>query len=369
MSFGRRFRILTALFVSVVAFSLAASSEGRIPIGAPVTLDATAGAAIVGKYIVTQNLTASTSADSRVIQVTGTGVEDVDVDLNGFTLTGGRGGSPVEAIRATNLRSLTIRNGTIKLSSPANGLWVENTRNVIIEDVKFGGASIAVRVQSLGTFALRRNVISGGSGGFWVDGSATASSVRGVIEDNIVENVSGRGIYIFANNAPVVIRGNVVDHSGFRGVEIVQGAGFLITENTIRNSGSQGIYADSPSGGKVVGNVVVSSGDDGIAFVGGGGCLILENTSNFNTKSGLNVQSNTNYVDGNILNSNGGAGLIFSGSIDNVFGRNMARSNSGTGIPSCASGSGGLLPPNYCNSGGSSNSSEGGNMMPGPPAS
>ena len=90
------------LLGSAAAFA----AEGRTEIFEPVVLS---GAGISGKYFLTREIQAAGGASA--ILINGTGVEEIDIDLNGFLVRGEAGGTDV--IVANNVKSLVLRNGSI----------------------------------------------------------------------------------------------------------------------------------------------------------------------------------------------------------------------------------------------------------------
>ena len=137
------------LLLSLVALPVF-GAEGRTPIWQPTTLGST------GKYIVTRNIV---SAAGPVITVAGSSTENIDIDLNGMTLTGGGGGHVVDV---SNVATFVLRNGSIDAQEGAgDGVHVTNTGEVVIEDLTIQpgmvqGIFIGENVHS---FAVRRNLI------------------------------------------------------------------------------------------------------------------------------------------------------------------------------------------------------------------
>jgi hypothetical protein len=114
-----------------VLTAAAYAAEGRIPVWAPGTV---IGAD--GKYVVTRNIV---GAGGAVITI---GAPNVDLDLNGFTLSGVAGSAVISVLPGTD--HVTIRNGT--LAGGAIGVDAPGaTRKVDIEGLKIhdvGGAGI-----------------------------------------------------------------------------------------------------------------------------------------------------------------------------------------------------------------------------------
>ena len=127
---------------------LRVDDEGRIPIWQYPTVITTPG-----KYIVTRNITQNPGMP--VIDVL-PGTVAVDIDLNGFTLYG----LDFDVIRAQGVDSLTVRNGSIHFGL-GSGIWVEEARKVIVEDVKIEFVSLCICRPQIELFFNLGRIISG----------------------------------------------------------------------------------------------------------------------------------------------------------------------------------------------------------------
>jgi parallel beta-helix repeat protein len=190
-----------------------------------------------GSYRLTSNLTVS-SAAADAIEVF---VNNVTIDLNGFSITG-PGGSSSTGVNASSQTDVTVENGTIT-------------------GFHFGVAS--------GSFLIVRNVHAD------VDGFGVNAGLNSVIEGCTMNNspdATGAGI----NCAGVcVISGNTVN--GNAGVGIVCGGnGCTISGNTANANATFGI------------------------FCAGSGCLISGNTV-FKNPTGIEANDTTTGYGGNVM--------------------------------------------------------------------
>lgn len=346
--------------VLVLAGTLPAlAAEGRIPIFAPTVIVAD------GKYIVTRDIV---GAGGSVIDVL---AANVDIDLNGFTLT-----EPAIAFPVINaagfVTHLTIRNGA--LNSGTIGIEALSGDKIVIEDVKIQfPATTGIHVFDILSIAIRRVMIQGVMGGpvttgILIDNSPPFPGHTATIESNVIRDVGGDGIAFFTGS--VAILNNRIANTGIFGgpgaaILLTVASGSLVSENTILGSGTQGIFLRQGTGNKLFDNVVQGSGGHGIHLdPGTGGTLVLNNVATgngFPGAHGLFVDGSYNHIDRNTLNFNSGYGLFFTGGAGfNTFGRNMARGNGGP--LACP----GLFPPDSCDVG-FVNSSFGDNLIPGPP--
>lgn len=379
--------LIVCCLLILVGTSLA--DEGRTPIFEAVDLDV-ANLPIGGQYVVTTDISVTAN---NVIRIRGTGVEDVEIDLNGFTLEAGASGGNV--IDAKDLRTLTVRNGVIRhQGTGASGILVQATDSAIVEQMKISGGRYGVWI-SLGvtSFAIRDNTISEtNDNGILVNyaGSTDPEVAEGSIDDNTLRDCGdaasapngGRGIEVRFGVSSVAIRRNRIERPHTYGITVNSRGAVVIDGNRVNETGYRGIIASATGACRVSNNVVQNAGVLGseVENLGGDGifindtasnCLLLNNVSTNNYMSGLRVEGDRCHIDGNVLNDNRLAGLFFEPEADqNTFGRNTARNNgAGAGPPdgSCAVQTcTGLTEPDFCDEG-VDNTSFGDNLAPGPP--
>jgi parallel beta-helix repeat protein len=311
----------------------AVAAEGRIPAWQPVQIFP----GMEGKYIVTRDITANPGLP--VIDIL-PGTVSVDIDLNGFTLYG----LDTDIIRAAQIDQLTIRNGTL-LFGAGSGISVREARKVVVEDVKIqfmqnkGIDLIEVR-----TFALRRNIVTNveQGEGIHIDGSSVDPNIptSGTIEDNLLRECF-RGMTVYFGSS-VAILNNRIEASIADGIFVSPGmAGALygciaclVNENTVQESGANGMWLSHFENSKAYNNTVTFSGALGIFldFLSDDN-LILDNVASQNGNDGLLVQSNRNHIERNVMNTNGLSGVASFGLLingfDNVYRGNTARGNPG----------------------------------------
>jgi len=141
-----------------------------------------------GSYYLTQNLTQSGSGGG--ITVTS---DDVTIDLNGFALSGGGGGT-VTGISAPNVqKNLHVRNGTIR-NWTNGGIRVFTTSNSIYEDLRVsdntGGNLIAGML--VGPASMVRSCAANNNSGAGVSAADGATIV-----DCVASNNGNEGIAVF----------------------------------------------------------------------------------------------------------------------------------------------------------------------------
>ena len=285
----------------------AASDEVRTPISS-----LPFGINVPGSYYLTDNLTLS-STSSNGISIT---VDNVTIDLMGFTLTGsGKTSGGFSGISATGRSYLTIKNGTIQEfgrdgisagGSPQFGYKILNMR--LLNNGDDG-------MYVIGGQHLIRDVIAKGNGEDGIDtggGGGGFFSVGTQIINNIAENNDGHGI---AGGHRSYLEKNTSSNNGGNGINSY--SSMTIKENTVHSNLGWGIYADS--GSSIKNNTVYSNNTDGTATEGGirasSTSRITANFLRSNQQQGIDVEGFDTVVNQNeISGSTIGINFAFSGS-------------------------------------------------------
>ncbi len=335
--------VLVLVLGLALAVSTALADEGRIPIFEPIDLDI-ANMPISGKYVVTANIVA---ASGNVIRVRGSGTEEVEIDLNGFTLTAEAGADSV--IDAKDIRTLTIVNGVIHhLGSSGSSIKVEDTDRAIINENKVSGGRYGIRIGfGVSSFAILRNTITTTADNCilvnYTSNPDAEEVAEGAIEDNTLRDCGSpstapdgaRGIEVRFGVSSVAIKRNRIERPYTYGMTVNSRGTVIIEGNRVNSTGYRGIIASRTGSCRISDNVVQYSGVLQDSGRGGDGlfvndsasnCLILNNVSTNNWMSGLRVEGDRSHIDRNVLNDNTLAGLHFEPEAQgNTFGRNTVR--------------------------------------------
>lgn len=302
------------LLISLAAFALIpfqlTAADGRIPISqAQIPYFITAP----GHYYLTEDLSSAVAGQIGIQIATG----DVDLDLNGHTLTMSGTGSTNGVFVGgfgTNAYGIVIRNGRIRgafndvyLYTPTGG-WLSNVRLERLSLV--AGASTALRTTRLGA---------------------------GLFSNLVIERCQ-----FFANNQALIsidyAQGLRIADSEVRAVNsttnpniFIQNSASVEIADTVISGGGIGLELVSVNGARVTGNSVTGATNAGIHLVNSYSNLVRDNVSSGNgtgillTGSGSN---NYNAVEGNLMSGNGVVGLsITAPNLGNVYGRNRAPYN------------------------------------------
>jgi len=300
------------LVLASLAAGMVLAAEGRIPIYQQTTI------ATPGKYVVTRNLS---TAAAPLIDIQ---VSNVDIDLNGM-----------------ELRSTSTTDPVVRTSG--------------------GGVSI------------RNGKIVGGN-----EGILLAGVEGGTIEGNEIRSSAGAGIAL-TGTRNVAVLDNRLNRPGGSGILISGSGGNLISGNTMNEPIGDGIKLESSSSSnRVSGNLILGASGNGIYLSHSQNQINYYNRIDNNHvvstggSAALRVESTSNYIEGNTLHRTpNGWGIWFKPTADstaggNVYQRNTARDNSGSGCTG-TTGSGGTA--DLCDEATTSNVSGGDNFVPGPPPS
>lgn len=252
----RALRILMP--ITLLLATPAWSVDGAAPLWQPTTITQS------GKYRVTRNITSATFPAIDIL------ADDVEIDLNGFTVTGGIRGF---ALNASPDPTTKIENGTVVGQ---------------------------VLVASGGGTAVVRNLV-----------------------------VKNGGIGVVDNTLRVLVENNVVNDAPFFGITI-EAVAAIVRNNIVDRPTQHGIHIEECSACDIVGNVVTRSQGVGIYAINGA-ARIIQNSVTRCAGTGIEV-GNLSHVEGNVAVQNQGFGIRL-GFSQAVYRGNTARGNNGTGCP------------------------------------
>ncbi len=361
----KRAIVVVALLVSTIVLALPASAaEGRTP----VFLDGTIIGAD-GRYVLTRNIVGA--AGVPVITIAGA---NVDLDLNGFTVTGSPGAVSIEIVPGPPPQDIKIHNGTI-VGGAAGIIRPPGppSERLVIEDIKLRDqtADAIVIFDTIETVHIRRTSIRrAGASGIVLIGPAFTN---GSIEHCSIKETGGDGIFI-DTAAAFEISNNQLEvpgaGAGANGIVLSFCLGCLVDQNVISDPGFFGIEMRQSSGCKLYNNVIRHAFNTGIHLdPGSSDNLLLNNVAtdcgfDIPPGHGLWVEGTRNHIEGNTFNANQACGMLFDfASSFNTFGRNMARGNG----PGCVFPCILLFPPDSCDASAVGNDTSLENMIPGPP--
>jgi len=180
---------------------------------------------------------------------------------------------------------------TVQVTGSCNeSITIRNHKQLITID---GGGSASVTGTSGTRFVVRGKgiliqglTISGGINGISVERGSNA-----VINNNIIQNGTGRGI-IVQQFAFAVILNNTIQNYGSDGIGVFDTSNARIginanndavaSPNTIQNNGDRGINIAKSSSARIYGNIISNNGNDGVGVFKASHADLSSNTINGN---------------------------------------------------------------------------------------
>ena len=216
-----------------------------------------------GAYVVGRNLSAT--GDCFVIAA-----DFVNVDLDGFVISGNGTGSAFVEQLGVGRRGLNVRNGVV--TGFANGVSMFNSSAMVIDRVQFtNNGSVGVRAG---------NMVTVSNSMFLNNGSGMGLEQRAMITGNTVNDNTGGGISAGFGST---VTGNAVGRNGGNGISLA--AGSLVANTVSRNNGNHGVMMDCPgtvAASTVSNNLgfnVTQPGLGGPCNEGGTCCLVIGHTA------------------------------------------------------------------------------------------
>jgi hypothetical protein len=262
-----------------------------------------------GSYYFTANISATGSVAGIIV-----GADDVRLDLNGFALTGGSGGSARGIDVPVARKNLQIHNGTIR-GWAGGGVRADNATNSILEKLRASANSGGSLVGALvvgngslikdcvasnnstngiktfsGTTVIGCTASSNGFNGFFLGGSVTLSDCTAHLNSVNGIKLSGNGVLdrcTASFNSASGISGGIgsmisncaASFNGFYGIETDSGS--TVSKCAVTNNSSSGIVT----------TIGCTVSECAAAINGGNGISALEGTSIQNCSARSNVAS------------------------------------------------------------------------------
>lgn len=164
-------------------------------------------------------------------------------------------------------------------------------------------------VVSAGNSVIQHNFIGVNAEGLLEDNTDVGISILGsalsIIQNNFISKNIEQGIFVDGTSSPNIIRNHITENgvgSCFDNIRIAGGTNVRIINNIIEKAAALGIDAESSIGDiDIIGNTIRQNGQDGTICNG-----ILED-------GGIYLQGNNSTIQDNIINHNGGAGIVVNG--------------------------------------------------------
>jgi len=359
-------RILLLLIIAAIVTSPLLADGGRIPLYEPTTIT------VPGNYVLTRDLMA---AAGPVLNIQ---VENVTVDLNGFTIQGADPSQPTVLFSPPPPKTthsdhhFRLFGGTILGGLHGVHATSAERRNVILRDLYIGGAAdSAVRMDHVGALEARGIIIVNSRVGFDLLCQPPQPCGPAAIHDaNIQASIGVQCTGVACTVADSLL---LADKTAIRFVDAVGGAlsvnrilicppcfnpqpeppispfemlnspNVTIAHNTVRgdptsNGSRHGIFVDATSHhALIMDNTITGNGDDGIRVLSMNS-LIQNNLIADNGGHGIFIGGSDNLVESNKVGSNGGDGLNFDAGDNHVYRGNVLLGNDGSAVTLPAAG-------------------------------
>src|SRR5262245_22444347 len=263
--------------------------------------------------------------------------EAVDHAMTGDTIQVA-GGLYEESVVIANRTSLTIigsASARIDSGSEAPAILVSFGQSVRVIGFDLVSGGDALRLESTTTPTVQSVHVSSagrdGIHGHWIEGSVsvTGSSVdqaardgihlevvstsraEVTISNNTVFSAGGMGIFAYSeqDRGPIRVVGNTVSATGGNGIRTDCGYAYVET-NQVSDTGSDAIFIyRSRSEGVVSENTITNSGGDGVTFVGTPSALVQDNVIRGSAGDGVDVAAPAANILNNTIVDSVGAGV------------------------------------------------------------
>jgi CSLREA domain-containing protein len=328
--------------------------------GGPATL---ACGDVVTESIVLQNDLLNCLGEGLVI-----GAPNIEVDLNGHTITSGAVLEPGEedgllaGIRNSGHANVVIKNGTVRNFGYGVRL-LAGARFGVVEGMTLEGNIVAGVELFDADDGRNGNTVRNNTFSLNGDGVALTSGNEGsLVAGNTFNGNLGRAVYMFdssrnrveSNTVSGLINDPLLDSDG--GVFLEGSPDNLVIDNTISDAGDAGVLLSAGShrnrieantifrtsdssisvadsdGTEIVGNVLHQGGGGGIALSNAHDGVITGNDARFNP-GGIELGgSNGNLVEDNDVTASLATGIIVEGGLGNEIRANTANQTRSTGI-------------------------------------
>jgi parallel beta-helix repeat protein len=329
---------LTTLLTLTVLFAAPAlADEGRIPIHKVTT------STKAGSYVVTRDI-----ADATTNPIISVQADDVTIDLNGNSITGGADNVLIDFSDHVNV---TIKNGRLI----GGDFGIRHSSTTVFTRAAFENLTILDTVQSAETYsgagiyvygaefveAVGCRVRNSGSTGIQVNGVAPANSTFGGrfiantthetqaagISCNGLRGGEIRGNQVFKARQGVVTCNESSGAAGIQvyGIAFVPTGGNIIEDNTVRDSKCIGIVTSYSRGNVIRNNVVTGS--------------VLHGIETWFDPADPTAR---NLIEGNLCDANGGYGLWL-GHTSDYYKDNKLLENTAGAVTGGTDGGGNIL--------------------------
>lgn len=334
--------------------------------GEGIDLNSSNGANIYGNVITDATTNGISVTDSDDVTVgsnntvtggqTGLRVENSDRILitgNSFSNQTGAGSNGIgDAINLDNSDAARILNNIITATGD-DGIDLENgsddatiSRNTVngagdnAITVRSNSDNVTIQYNSLYEAQNGVRVYGGADNAIIINNTADDMNGKGIavaanairVNNNTVSNTGNDGIEV-SNSADVDVIGNNVSQTGGESIDVNNSANADIKNNTVSGTASNGISINPSPSSVITGNTVTGAGANGVDVSGSNGTLVKNNEVFDSTLNGIAVSGSDDVrVEENLVIFSGANGIAISGGADNTVEENIVALGAGNGI-------------------------------------
>ena len=323
------------------------------------------GTGTPGNVVCGQVLTASIVLQNDLIGCLGEGLvigaPDIEVDLNGHTISSGAVLEPGEedgllaGIRNSGHANVVIKNGTVRNFGYGVRLLAGARYNVVENMTLIGNVNAGVELLDADD-GRNGNIIRNNTFNLNGDGVALFSGSEGstIVNNSFTGNV-GRAIYSFdssrnrfeGNTVSGLTNDPLLDSDG--GIFLEASSDNVVIGNTISDAGDAGVLvSDGSHRNRIEGNTIFRTSDSSISVADSDGTEIVDNAAHASGGAGINLSNaHDGVITGNDVRFNPG-GIQLAGSDDNLIEDNDVTASQADGI-SLEGGLGNIIRNNLAN--------------------
>ncbi len=265
---------------------------------------------------------------------------DVDLDGDSHSITGGAGDAGIIGIAAQERSGIKIYNITLDAFEDGISFLNVSGNSEVSDSIFTNMRGNAIGAEGVDQFTISGNIVDGtaadgiliGENGpgevspssyVTITGNTISNNTdhdaiqveyttHATISNNIISHTGDDGIYVSSSNL-ITISGNSITDVADDGIDVnadeETGAGFEITQNTITTTGDTGMELEDMENSTVSENTVSGAGSNGLDFDNITGFTVENNTLGA-FKGGIYISdSSDNTITGNTLHSSSVEGL------------------------------------------------------------
>ncbi len=207
----------------------------------------------------------------------------------------------------------TVRDNLFTANGEGGVALVSGSENSVVTGNTFtGNGGVAIRLQNAHGHLIEANVVNGFIQDPLIDsdgGIFLEAATDNTITGNTVSDAGDAGIFLFAGSHDNLIEGNTVSRSSDSGISISDSDGNDVVDNVSHANGGAGVALSNAHNGSVTGNDARFN-PGGIEIAGSNGNLVEDNDVSFSSANGITVEGGLeNDILDNVADLTQGTGI------------------------------------------------------------